>query len=303
MGRRRRRGSLCAALLLTASACHPSSTGATTVLRDDRITVGSFNFPESVLLGEIYAQTLESAGYRVQRLFDLGPRELVMPALQRGLLELVPEYGGSALGFLGGTPTPDEVLTHRRLVAALARRGLTAFAAAPASDRNVFAVTTATARRLGVATLSQLVPRAPHLVLAGPTECPQRPLCLLGLQNTYGMRFKDFIAADAGGPLTTAALRSGVADVALLFSSDPSFDTDAFRLLRDDRGLEPADQVTPILQREVLSRFGDHVELAIDAVSARLTTDALRRMNSEVAHGSSPDAVARRWLARGSSGS
>jgi osmoprotectant transport system substrate-binding protein len=193
-------------------------------------------------------------------------------------------------------------MTNRRLRAALAPRGLAGLTPASASDQNVFAVTSDTAESLGVETLSELAPHAPSLVLAGPPECPKRPFCLLGLEHIYGMHFKDFIALDAGGPLTAAALRSGTADVGLMFSSDPSFQTDAFHLLRDDRGLEPADHVTPVIQREVSQRFGDAPARALDAVSAQLTTDALRAMNLAVAKGSTPAAVARGWLAGGTGG-
>jgi hypothetical protein len=109
------------------------------VLRDDAITVASFDFPESRALAEIYAQALEGQGLRVVREPALGPRELVEPALERGLVELVPEYAGSALAFLGGSPTSDTDLTHQLLLDALGPRGLTALDPAPAQDRNAFA--------------------------------------------------------------------------------------------------------------------------------------------------------------------
>src|SRR5882672_9654008 len=111
----------------------------TSVLSDDAITVGSFNFPESEVLAEIYAQVLEARGFRVERQLDVGPRELLIPALQRGLVELVPEYAGSLLGFFGGTASSDAATTHQRLAVALAARGLAALGAAPAEDRNAFA--------------------------------------------------------------------------------------------------------------------------------------------------------------------
>ncbi len=291
-------GIVLTAIILLASACGRATALDTSALDDDAITVGSFNFPESILLGEIYAQALEGAGYRVERLFDLGSRELVVPALQRGLVEVLPEYGGSALAFMGGAPTADPDATHLRLLPAAAERGITALDPAPAMDQNGFAMTRERASELGVQTLSDLAPIAHELTFAGPPECRDRPLCLQGLRDTYGVRFGTVLSLDTGGPLTAAALRGGQADVGLLFTSDPTFRSDDFMLLRDDRGLEPADAVTPLVREETLQRFGDGVGQALDAVSARLTTDDLREMNLQVAQGSPPSRVAREWLAR-----
>jgi osmoprotectant transport system substrate-binding protein len=264
---------------------------------DDAITVGSFDFPESVLLGELYAQTLEGAGFRVVRQFDLGPRELVFPALQRGLLEVVPEYAGSALTFVGGTAVSDPAVTHARLLDAMASRGLAVLDLAPAQDRNGFAVTVATAARLNATSLDDLRPHAPTLAFAGPPECAQRDLCLKGLEDTYGLRFGDVLTVDTGGPLTVAALNAGTADVGLLFTSDPVLNGGPFVLLRDDRGLEPAENVTPVMHDEVARRFGPAAGQLLDRLSARLTTGALRDMNGSVESGLTPAEVARAWLA------
>ena len=122
-------------LPLTLFACGgQASDPVTSVLDDDAITIGSFNFPESEVLAEVYAQTLEARGFRVQREFNVGPRELLIPALQRGLVELVPEYAGSLLGFFGVTASSDATTTHQELTVALDPRGLTALGAAPAED-------------------------------------------------------------------------------------------------------------------------------------------------------------------------
>src|SRR5262249_53700570 len=145
--RRSLAGLLAGVALLTACGGLPGGAPAS-ALGDNAITIGSFDFPESELLAELYAQALERAGTRVIRAFDVGPRERVVPALQRGLLEVVPEYEGSMLGFLGGTASRDAAATHEALIAALASRGLTALDAAPAEDRNVFVMMAATAERL-----------------------------------------------------------------------------------------------------------------------------------------------------------
>lgn len=284
------------AVALIAASCRAGAAPAG-ALDDDAITIGSFDFPESVLLGELYAQVLEGAGFRVIRQFDLGPRELVLPSLERGLLEVVPEYAGSSLSFVGGTAVADPAVTHQRLSEAMASRGLSVLAAAPAMDRNGFAITLATASRLNATSLSDLASHASGLVFAGPPECAQRELCLKGLKDTYGLQFKDVLTLDTGGSLTVSALNAGTADVGLLFTSDPILKGGQLVLLRDDRGLEPAENVTPIVQNEVEQRFGPNAGQALDRLSALLTTDALRGMNASVETGRSPAEVASSWLA------
>ena len=283
--------------LLIVVACRPGAPGATPALGDDQITVGSFNFPESVLIGELYAQALEASHFRVLRRLNLGTRELVDPALQRGLLEVVPEYAGSALVFFGGTPDADTSTTLGRLRSAVAARGLTALEAAPAMDRNGFAMTSAKARSLRVGKLSDLRSRAGSLSFGGPPECPQRPLCLLGLTDRYGLHFERFVPLDTGGPLTVRSLSDGGVDVALMFTSDPLFTTDSFLLLRDDLRLEPAENVTPVVLTGTLTYFGPALAGTLNAVSSRLTTQDLRAMNLAVSNGQPVAQVARGWLA------
>ncbi len=284
-------------LLATACGSSPGTGSANNdVLTDDRITIGSFNFAESELLAELYAQALEAGGFRVDRQLALGPRELVMPALQRGLVELVPEYAGSALGFLGGVPAADPAVTHERLRAILAARRLVAMVGSPAEDQNGFAVTRRTADRYDLRELSDLAPVATTLTLGGPIECPDRPLCEAGLEHVYGLKFGEFVPVDAGGPLALEALVRGTVDVALLFTTDGRLDRRKLVLLRDDRGLQPAENVTPVIRKDALERFGPGVERIANAVSASFTTQALRTMNAAVDSGTAPADVARSWL-------
>jgi osmoprotectant transport system substrate-binding protein len=285
-----------AALCVLTTSCHTGGSGISSTLDDDAITVGSFGFPESVLLGELYAQVLERAGFRVIRQFDLGPRELVLPALQRGLLEVVPEYAGSALSFVGGGATSDPGVTHDRLTEAMQARGLSVLDSAPAMDRNGFVVTLPTAARLNLMTLGDLSPHASDMVFAGPPECAERPLCLEGLQSAYDLHFADVLSLDAGGPLTVSALTAGTADVGLLFTSDPLLNGGQLVLLRDERGLEPAENVTPVVSHEIIQRFGPGVGTALNELSSRLSTAGLRDMNGSLEQGASPSDVARAWL-------
>jgi osmoprotectant transport system substrate-binding protein len=279
----------------------PRGVGAASVVRGDgAVTIGSFAFPESSLLAEIYAQALAAQGFKVKRAFDLGPRELVEPALERGLIEFVPEYLGSALQFVTrGTAdvSSDAEATHRTLMEALHERGVAVLASSPAQDANAIAVSPQTAAKYDLKTISDLVPVAGDLVFGGPPECPSRPLCLLGLRATYGLTFDRFVALDAGGPLTSAELASGLIDVGLLFTTDWQIRANGFVVLDDDRRMQPAENVTPIVRNEVEAAYGSRFSDVVDAVSARLTTEVLRDLNGQVSlQAKSAAEVAAAWL-------
>lgn len=274
------------------------------VTGDDAITVASFDFPESVLLAEIYAQALEANGFRVKRALNLGPRELVEPALERGLVEFVPEYLGTALVFLGGgshQASADPNTTRRRLAEIYRPRRVHVLESAQAQDANAVAVTAQTSARFELRKISDLGPVARSFVVGGPPECPSRPLCLLGLQSRYRLRFREFMPLDSSGPLTAEGLASGQIDVAVLFSTDGNIAARGFVVLQDDLGLQPAENVTPVVREEVVARYGQRLTDVVDAVSAKLTTEGLREMNRLMTLGSrTPRGVALEWLrARG----
>jgi osmoprotectant transport system substrate-binding protein len=267
---------------------------------DDAITIASFDFPESRLLSEIYAQALESKGFRVERAFGLGPRELVQPALEKGLVEFVPEYLGTALQFVtreAGQASSFTDAEHRRLTDALRGRGITVLEPAPAQDANAVAVSAATAAKFGLKTISDLAPVAGQLVLGGPPECPSRPLCLPGLEKTYGLKFLKFVGLDAGGPYTVAELSAGLIGAAVLFTTDWQISARGFVVLDDDRSLQPAENVTPVVRSDIVATYGDRFVYTVNAVSASLTTVGLRELNSLVGTRSGTVArVATVWL-------
>jgi osmoprotectant transport system substrate-binding protein len=214
---------------------------------------------------------------------------------------LVPEYAGSALDFfsLGGAPSfHDAAATHAALARELSPRGLVPLTAAPAEDANAVVVTSATAQRFHLRTISDLQPVAPQLTFGGPPECPERPLCLMGLRGAYGIRFRAFVALDTDGPLTLSALLSGDVDVVQLSTTMPSIRSDHLVVLRDNRGLQPAENVTPVVRRAVLERYGPGLATVVDAVSARLGSSDLRDLNAGMMR--NPEAAASeasRWLA------
>jgi osmoprotectant transport system substrate-binding protein len=179
----------------------------------------------------------------------------------------------------------------------MASRGLTVLAASPAQDQNGIVVTGETATRFGLHTISDLGPVAPQMAFGGPPECSERPLCLGGLVSLYGLRFESFVPLDEGGVLTVAALQAGQVQAALLFTSDGQIDAHGFVLLEDDRHLQPAENVTPIIRTDALARFGPRLAEVTNAVSAALTTEDLQRMNRDVAAGEASAAVAAGWLA------
>jgi osmoprotectant transport system substrate-binding protein len=266
--------------------------------RRPTIQLASFDFPESEILGELYGQALRQHGFPVELVVQLGAREVVAPALEQGKVDMVPEYLGSALNFLNDrdrVATADAGLTHARLEQAFAPRGVSVLAFAPAQDRNGFVVTGDLARRNGLEEISDLVPMAGRLAFGGPPECPQRPLCLKGLQDLYGLRFARFEAMPSRA-VTAAALDSGEIDVGMIETTDPNLIEADLVQLADDRNLQPADNVVPVVRREVLDAYGPPMVTLLNAVSAKLTTAELTKLNRQVAEGRpAADAVAA-WL-------
>lgn len=195
-----------------------------------RIVVGAANFPESETLGELYRIALEAAGFQAE-VQTIGNRELYEPALERGEVQVVPEYVGTLTTFLnaqvnGGdaeSPASSDVAATMTALRELGEQvGLVFGEPSEAADQNAFAVTQAFAEEHDVSTLTELgeVCSGEATVLGGPPECPQRPFCQPGLEDTYGLRVGQFSSLDAGGPLTKEALRTGEISVGLVFSSD-----------------------------------------------------------------------------------
>lgn len=291
-------GATVLAFALIASACGGDDASGDGPSDRPTITVGSTNFGEQLILGEIYAQTLESAGYPVERAFNLGPREVVNPALKSGEIDVLVEYTGTLLTFEGGTSTTDSQETYDALVATLAESDLTAAAYAPAQDKNGFVVTDDFAQANGVSTVSDLAAFNGTLVLGGPPECPEREFCLIGLQDVYGLDFADFRPLDVGGPLTVTALEGGEIDVALLFTSDGIIAAKGFVLLVDDMNLQPAENIVPVLRREIVDAYGQELIDLLDEVSAKITTTELSELNRRYGiEVEDADTLASEWLA------
>jgi osmoprotectant transport system substrate-binding protein len=260
-------------------AAEPAEPAESEVERGE-VVVGSTDFTEQQIIAEMYALVLEDAGYTVDRRYQLGAREVVFPALQSGELHVVAEYIGTLLEFINGgageaTSDPDETIG---LLQDQLDEGLIMLEPSEAQDTNALAVTREAANRLDATTVSDLKGHD-DLVLGGPPECPQRPLCLPGYEETYELSFAEFRPLDAGGPLTTEALNNGDIDVGLVFSTQGAIAANDWVVLEDDQGLQPAENITPAVNEEILN---GEVEELLNSVSAALTTEKVIELNRRV---------------------
>lgn len=287
-------------LLLAALLTACSAPGGQAPERPgDAVVVGSFDFAESELLGEIYAQALTEAGLPVRRELRLGPRELVLPALQQGQVDVVPEYLGTALAALMPEASAgDTATTRRRLQEALRSEGLRVLEPSSAQNQNGLAVLRSTAERLRLRTISDLAAAEAALTLTGPPECPTRPYCLPGLRSAYGLEFEDFVPYKSESQRTTA-LEQGIVDVAVVFTTDGALAGGDVTLLEDDLGLQPVENVVPVVTERAVERHGPSLVTTLDRVSAALDSEALTFLNWRVeVTGNDLVAEARGWLQR-----
>jgi len=260
----------------TPDVARPSDAGKGTIV------VGvSGDFAENQLVAEMYASVLEHAGYTVERQFDLRSREISQSALESGQIDLKPEYLSSLLLFLeaNADPSDDPADVAAKDGELLGSRGISVLTPSPAQDTNTFVANAETAQRFGLTTMTSLGAVANQLTLGAPPECPQRPFCLTGLRDAYGILFYDFEPLDAGGPQTVAALKSNDVQVGLLFSTDPSIRANGFIPLVDDKHLQDAENITPVIRADKLN---DEIAGLLDAVSAKLTTENVTTLVGKV---------------------
>lgn len=272
---------------IAVAGCGSETDDRTVPSRDETVRVASFNFPESALLGEMLAQALEARSVPVERVLDLGPREVVQPALQLGVVDVVPEYLGSLLDFVAleqGSAAIDVETNVARLTSVLDSKDVRVLEPGPAENTNVVALSTDRARELGVRTIGDLEPVAGRLSFAGPPECPDRALCLPGLEAVYGLRFDEFVP-QASTAVRAEQLRRGEVDVALLFSTDSVLAGMELTVLADDRDLQPTENILALARDEVVDRHGPGAVEALEEVTAGLTTEELARLNKRVADG------------------
>ena len=283
----------------------PAGSGSgQAILRDPAnaevsLTIGSKNFTEQAVLGEIFAQGLEVAGYRVKTDLSLGDERAALKALESGEIDAYPEYTGTALlSFFGKQPDElpkDPQRAYAEAKRGFAEKGLVAFPPTPFTSSNEVAVTQETARRLSLKTISDLEGKAGELTLAGSKECRRRLDCLLGLQRIYDLDFREFTPVPI--PERHAVLTSGEADVSIVFTTDPQIQRESEVLLRDDRSMFPPYNSSLVMREEVAERAGPDLPRTLELIQKGLTDENMQELNARVdLDGQAPGEVARAYL-------
>jgi len=293
-------GASMVALALVTTSCGSTGGPSSSASPKGTITIASFNFSESIILAHIYGGALKNKGYTVVYRDKLGNREIVEPALENGQIDLYAGYAATDLTFVekkqnvaldAGTDAQANV---QKLNALLNPKGVKALDPSPAVDQNAFAVTKAEADANHLVKLSDVSSVASGWTLGGPPECPQRPFCQQGLTSVYGLNFKAFKALDAGGPLTYAAFRSGAINIGLVFSSDGAIAANNLVVLQDDKHLQQADNIVPLIRSTVAN---SEVTALLNSIDAKLNTPDLTAMNKSAdVDKQDPADVAATWV-------
>ena len=259
------------------------------------VVVASTNFPEQLVLANIYADVLEARGVSVKTRMHLGSREIVFPALKAGEVDILPEYAGALLQFLTNgkskARTTTAVLTELR---EKLPNTIVALKAAKGEDKDGWVVTGETAREYHLKKMSDLARVASDLTAGGSSQTQSRYIGLQGIKDVYGIVFSSFRPLDSAGPLTQGALESGAIDVARMYSTQGVIQAKGWVLLKDDKRLVPAENLLPVVRKAVLTPA---IHKALDAISKTLTTKGLRQMNKRVTvDKQDPETVAESWV-------
>jgi glycine betaine/choline ABC-type transport system substrate-binding protein len=250
------------------------------------LTIGSKNFPEQEILGEIYAQALTAAGYKVKTALNLGSETVAWKALKNGQISGYPEYASTALTSLFGF-RPDEVPSNpeaarEKANAQFVKKNFWTFKPTPFASANAVGTTKAIAEKYGLKTISDLKGVSRKLSLYGSPECRQRIDCLAGLEKLYGLRFKSFTPVDIG--LRYSVLEKGPADLSILFTTDPQLaaESDKFVVLKDDKHVFPPGNVIFVYGRNTAWSAGSGFEQTIQFVEEGLTLKVMQELNARV---------------------
>jgi osmoprotectant transport system substrate-binding protein len=261
---------------------------------DETLIVASQDYYSNEILAEIYSQALENAGYTVDRQFRIGQREVYLPEIESGSIDVFPEYTGSLLQALdpeASTGTSDEV--YESLTAALPD-GLSALDYSEASDQNSWTVTQAFADANNLTDIASLASVGTPLIAGGNSELQERPYGPAALTAKYGIQFGTFIPIeDSGGPLTVKALVDNDIQLTNIYTGDPNIKTNNLVALEDPDGLLFPDNVVPIVSEKV---DGDAADV-INEISAAFSADDLADLNSQSVNDQKSSAViAEEWL-------
>jgi osmoprotectant transport system substrate-binding protein len=263
--------------------------GGAAIQRDEAnagttITIGSKNFPEQIILGEIYVQGLEAAGFTVEKQLNLGDEKTALAALEGGEIDAYPEYTGTALlSFFGvkSDELPDDPMeAYEQARQGFAEKNLTALEPTPFTNSNEVAVTQETAEENDLQQISDLARVDDQFTMYGSPECRQRLDCLLGLQEVYGLEFERFVPVDLA--LRHDVLTRGQADVSIVFTTDPEIEREGFVLLEDDKGIFPPYNSTLVVRNEVAEQAGPALEEVVRQVNQGLNDAAMSELNARV---------------------
>jgi glycine betaine/choline ABC-type transport system substrate-binding protein len=287
-------------LSLGVAACGDDDDGDTTAEGGDgagliaanpdngkvNLTIGSKNFPEQEILGEIYAQALEAAGYSVKTDLNLGSETVALKTLKAGQISGYPEYASTALtSFFGLEPEEvpaDATEAWEKSKAEFEKEGLTAFPPTPFASANAVGTLKETADELELETVSDLEGKSEDLTLYGSPECRQRIDCLAGLEKLYGLKFKSFKPVDIG--LRYTVLEDGQADLSILFTTDPQLasENEEFVILEDDKEVFPAGNVMFVTSQKVAEEAGPDYQSTIEQVQEGLTLEVMQELDARV---------------------
>jgi osmoprotectant transport system substrate-binding protein len=298
-------GSVVAASATALTGCGGSSgplgtESSATPAPSDTIVVGSANFPENVLLADIYAGALTAKGVKASTKLNIGSREVYVPALKDGSIDLIPDYTGNLLAYLKKNPpevTSDDV--YSALTTSLPTN-LTVLDQSTAEDKDAVVVTKDTASKYKLSSIADLAPVGKDIVLGGPPEWKTRSTGVPGLKSKYGITFKSYKVLDAGGPLTINALKQGRIQAGDVFTTDPNILSEGWVALADPKNLFAAQNVVPLINK---AKATATVTGALNAVSAKLTTPVLADLVKQVvADKKDPETVAKSFLTTNSLG-
>jgi osmoprotectant transport system substrate-binding protein len=250
------------------------------------LTIGSKNFPEQEILGEIYAQALTAAGYMAKSTLNIGSETVVRKAVKTGQISGYPEYASTALtSFFGFEPEEvpsDATEAWEKANEEFEKEGLEAFEPTPFASANAVGTTTETAEKYDLETVSDLEGVSEKLSLYGSPECRQRIDCLAGLESLYGLKFKSFTPVDIG--LRYTVLEKGQADLSILFTTDPqlSAESDKFVILEDDKEVFPAGNIIFVTKKSVAEEAGPDFEETILQVQEGLDLKVMQELDARV---------------------
>ncbi|MFI8829605.1 ABC transporter substrate-binding protein [Streptomyces afghaniensis] len=243
------------------------------------VTIGTANFTENQVLGYLYAAVLTAAGVKTNVRPNLGTREILIPAIKGGDIDLLPEYQGALLHYLDPKATATEEGEMQNALAVALPAGLQVLPYGMAEDSDAFVVTRETAKKYGLTSLADLKKQNGRLVIGAAPEVKKRQVGVVGLKDVYGVEFKEFKSLDSSGPLVKGALKKGDVDVANLFTTDTDIQANDWVVLTDPENLIPGQHVVPL----IADRKADStVRKALARLGNVLTTAQLTELNRQV---------------------